>query len=122
MRMNSLEEMLPKRVSMLSGLRRGDILALDWKDYERDNKGKPTFRTVTKKYAAKMATESSRKLDGENHPSLSGICRTACAFSLSSRKSSSRASGVLGGCRADFPARCRHFGLIEQGKCHSMLL
>ena len=68
-----MEEMLPKRVSMLSGLRRGDILALDWKDYERDNKGKPTFRTVTKKYAAKMATESSRKIDGENHPSLSGI-------------------------------------------------
>ena len=73
MRMNRLEEMLQKRVSMLSGLRRGDILALDWKDYERDNKGKPTFRTVTKKYAAKMATESSRKIDGENHPSLSRI-------------------------------------------------
>ena len=78
MRMNSLEEMLQKRVSMLSGLRRGDILALDWKDYERDNKGKPTFRTVTKKYAAKMATESSRKIDGENHPSLSRISSRLC--------------------------------------------
>lgn len=25
--------------AVLSGLRRGDILALDWKDYKRDNKG-----------------------------------------------------------------------------------
>lgn len=44
-----------RRVSIfavLSGLRRGDILALDWKDYERDNKGKPTFRIVTKKTGA----------------------------------------------------------------------
>ena len=74
-----MEEMLPKRVSMLSGLRRGDILALDWKDYERDNKGKPTFRTVTKKYAAKMATESSRKIYGENpsEPSISTVFKTA---------------------------------------------
>lgn len=38
--------------AVLSGLRRGDILALDWKDYERDNKGKPTFRIVTKKTGA----------------------------------------------------------------------
>ena len=33
--------------------------------------------------------------------------------------SSSRASGVLGGCGADTPARCRPFDLIEQAKCHS---
>ena len=38
--------------AVLSGLRRGDILALVWKDYERDNKGKPTFRIVTKKTGA----------------------------------------------------------------------
>ena len=25
--------------AVLSGLHRGDILALDWKDYKRDNKG-----------------------------------------------------------------------------------
>ena len=37
---------------MLSGLRRGDILALDWKDYEKDYHGKPTFRIVTKKTGA----------------------------------------------------------------------
>ena len=37
----------------------------------------------------------------------------------SSCKPSSRASGVPGGCGADLPARCRHFDLIEQGKCHS---
>ena len=37
----------------------------------------------------------------------------------SSCKPSSRASGVLMDCRADMPARCRHFDLIEQAKCHS---
>ena len=37
----------------------------------------------------------------------------------SSCKSSSRASGVLGGCGADLPARCSHFDLIEQEKHHS---
>lgn len=37
---------------MLSGLRRGDILALEWKDYEKDYHGKPTFRIVTKKTGA----------------------------------------------------------------------
>ena len=29
-------------------LRIDDILALDWKDYEKDCHGKPTFRIVTK--------------------------------------------------------------------------
>ena len=28
------------------------MLLVDWKDYERDNKGKPTFRIVTKKTSA----------------------------------------------------------------------
>ena len=38
--------------AVLSGLRRGDILALEWKDYEKDYHGKPTFRIVTKKTGA----------------------------------------------------------------------
>jgi len=38
--------------AVLSGLHRGDILALDWKDYEKDYHGKPTFRIVTKKTGA----------------------------------------------------------------------
>ena len=33
-------------------LRIDDILALDWKDYEKDCHGKPTFRIVTKKTGA----------------------------------------------------------------------
>lgn len=38
--------------ALLTGLRKGDILALDWKDYDKDFNGKPMFRIVTKKTGA----------------------------------------------------------------------
>lgn len=38
--------------ALLTGLRKCDILALDWKDYDKDFNGKPMFRIVTKKTGA----------------------------------------------------------------------
>ena len=51
--------------------------------------------------------------------SASSLVRIVLRANRSSCNSSSRASGVPGGCRADKLARCRHFDLIEQEKCHS---